>query len=119
MVEIWKFPLSEASRQEVEMPKFALILSLKVLEERPYIYAVVDTSKLSKVSRVFRTYATGEEMVKEGRQMIVLDHSEKHRLKDFHPTEDALALLYWGTYRTDGKEPFVGHVFEELDVEGL
>lgn len=91
MKAIWKFTLkADTPTQLLEMPVEALdILHLGVQDEKPVLWAIVDTDSKKKVNVRLDTFPTGIELP-DGKDNIV-----RH---------------YLGTYQI--KDPyFVGHVF--------
>ncbi len=87
---IWKFPLKTVDEQTIEMPFEAQILSLKVQDGEPCIWAFVDPSK-PKVERKFDIFGTGHQIAYDTH--TVVNHIGTYQL-------EAGALVF--------------HVFEKL-----
>jgi len=58
MLTVWKFPLTVDSKQEVEMPKSAGVMSVIEQENKPTLYMLVDPEG-KKVKRTVSIYGTG------------------------------------------------------------
>ena len=87
---IWKYPLKITDQpQKVELPVNAEVLVVKIQNQIPYIWCLVDVSEKAKDLRTFVLYGTGDE--------IFVDNFEK--------------FSYIGTIQyTDFRE--VRHLFE-------
>ena len=89
MKTIWKYDLQIIDRQEIEMPKYALILSVQMQYDHMCLWAVV-TPNAEKTTRVIYIAGTGH-------NVDHLDHT-KHR--------------FLGTVQMRGGA-LVWHIFEE------
>lgn len=91
-MKIFKYELKVEDSCNISMPNGATILSLQVIDEKPYIYACVDESSKT-IERTFLTFGTG------------------HTL----PFDNMIysGMEYLGTYQLQGGA-LVFHVFEEL-----
>lgn len=56
---IWKFPLAVIGRLEILMPRGAKILTVQTQNDRPCIWADIETDDGPKEARVFWTIGTG------------------------------------------------------------
>ncbi|MDO8573013.1 MAG: hypothetical protein Q7S11_04630 [bacterium] len=65
MKSIWKFPLEVTDNQTVELPVGAKALSVQVQNEKPCLWAMVDT-KTKIESRVIQIFGTGHPVLNEG-----------------------------------------------------
>lgn len=91
MIAIWKFPLPLSGAHEILMPKETEILCAQNQNDKPTIWALVDTDKPAE-SRLFRVELTGFEVT------------------------GSMDLGYIGTVQlNDGG--YVVHVFEEYSDE--
>lgn len=80
MARIFKYPLEVESRQIIQMPKFAEIISVgtqgeagtkdKPNSQMPVLFALVPFLNQAHVPRIFRTVTTGEIFNHEGLQFI-------------------------------------------------
>lgn len=85
--KIWKYHLTPDNEQHVEMPEGARILDIQVQENRPVVWALVDTDAPKELVR-FYMIGTGEEIC-----------------------EDTSKLCYVGTFQV---AHFVFHVFTSV-----
>lgn len=85
MITIYKYQFEIAGRVEIEMPAGANVLSIQLQDDKPTVWAMVETT-YSLERRVFRIYGTG------------------HKL-DMFATEGR----YLGTIQLEG---LVWHIFE-------
>lgn len=95
---ILKFPLARldqttSTEEIILMPENARILSLQTQDNRPVIWAEVESEDKTE-KRVFKTFETGE---------------------NIKPVEGK-RLKYTGTYQYQiGRNSYVGHVYEEVE----
>lgn len=90
MSKIWDFPLQVKSREMIQMPKKAFMLSVVVKGDIPHLYVCTqDDADLKDIGpRIIRTVSAGEDFNQEG-------------------------CLYIGTFHVG--EWYVGHVFEQRE----
>lgn len=91
LCSIWKYPLEVTNRQEVLMPKGAVILSVHVQDGSPCIWAIVNPRQGASTAapRVIRMYGTGHHF-------------------------DVESFAFIGTFLV-ASGTLVFHVFEELE----
>jgi len=93
MRTIWKFPVLKSGYQELYMPESAEILTVDTIDNRPYVWALVDP-EAPKVYRKFCTFMTGEEM-----------------------PEKRYNCSYIGTYQLTIGQLYVIHLFELYNLK--
>ena len=91
MKTIWKFELQSEDKQNFEMPLDAEILSVQVQNEKPCLWALVDTEEEME-TRYFEIFGTG------------------HRVG----VDMGVDRKFIGTYQLLNGS-FVGHVFERIN----
>ena len=89
MDSIYKYELDVDDEQLLVLPAKAAILTVQVVDEVPYVYAVVDLDTEETEERHILTFGTG------------------------HHIEDNLKAHYIGTYQLHGGK-LVFHVFEKV-----
>jgi len=67
MMTIWKFPLAITDGQEVKMPKGATILSVGMIGDSLFLWAMVDSEEVEKEYRQIRIHGTGHHVYKYDR----------------------------------------------------
>lgn len=88
MTKIFKYPLSTAEVQFVEMPKGSAILTVQTQKGEPFLWAEVDPKEKPTKRRIM-TYQTGDQL-----------------------SDDRMARHYLGTYQQrDGQ--IVHHVYTD------
>lgn len=68
---IFKYDLEVESRQLIQMPKGAKILSVAEQRERPVLFALVDGNEKEFEHRVFRIVTTGEDFNANSQQEFI------------------------------------------------
>ena len=85
---IWKYELTMADKQYIEMPHGAEILCVQLQNDTPFLWALV-TPKLAKENRLFEIFGTG------------------------HPISPKFYRKYIGTFQLPNAE-LVFHLFEKM-----
>jgi hypothetical protein len=93
VITIWKFKLSLAERQFVQMPAGARILSAGEQADELYLWAIVDDTTFFRQDRVIVVKGTGH---------------------DFRDEDDALSFIGTVQMRGTPGNRLVWHVFESL-----
>lgn len=70
MMRIWKFPLAITDGQDVRMPKGATILSVGMIEDSLFLWAMVD-DVAEKEDRSIRIHGTGHHVFKAERLTFI------------------------------------------------
>lgn len=91
MKTIWKFELKVVDIQNIEMPKNAQILSVKMQNEIPVLYALVNTDNESE-ERLIEIFGTGHEVM-----------------------HDTSVSQYIGTFKMRN-DKLMFHVFEHIKI---
>ena len=81
MIKIFKYPIPVTdyfnmpidNYFKIEMPLHAEILCLKMVKEKPYIWALIDDTKELK-DRHFRIFTTGETIVENNNQFFFMNY---------------------------------------------
>lgn len=91
MARIFKYTLLAEQRQLLMMPEGAELLTVKMQDQMPVLYALIPDPEADPVTRIIRFVTTGEVFSDEG-------------------------LTYIDSFIADGW--FVGHVFEQCNGVG-
>jgi hypothetical protein len=93
--KVFKYEVPILTKQELILPKGSEILSLQVINDKPFIYALVNPDETEKETRMLIIVSTG--------QNINYDIGIQYK--------------YIGTFNVTDTSPlgyFIGHIFEAL-----
>jgi len=91
---VYKYPIKITAKQEISFPKGAEIVSIQVINDEVFIYALVSTTEQEKESKIFIIQSTGQDIPYEG---------FSYKFIGTFKVADTGALGY-----------FVGHIFEQI-----
>jgi hypothetical protein len=87
--QIWKFSLPKIGENTISMPKGAETVSVAIQDNKPVVYALVDTEALFKISRTYYVELTGQNTTVSLKDTIFLGtlmmHNDSFVIHVFEP----------------------------------